>query len=470
MSYVTVVNRQPDSRQVNWVSGSSSTYSAPEPPVGVSRSKMPPVVRRSKGPLSGGSWSKIKESGRIRMTPYHVTNETIDYPLASVDRNGYFYFAGSASHCSLNDEHEDVIDAAQHEIIDLHSSWSEVGDLSYWLSKYDELPFFKVQIDAHDSDLQRAKTRCWTDLLHTYNFAEDLAELSDTVHLMVSLLTAAHHPLRAYREVKETLLGLVRKGTLTRHQASERIAGEWLQVQYGIMPIMYSVQDVVKVLQGMEDKYATTRATVDGSISNPDLSAATGSYFHEVASGSLQSRVTARGHWTSGSLHTFDRIGFNPFTTAWELVPFSFVIDWFLNVGDLVTAYAETWSSTADQLIGCVSKREKYHVETYLHLEVDERQEFSRNYHSTLCDDRTPDDVVYNVTRGSKRTYDLLLASKDVNNYDRTLFDNQDLHLSWSPFLDWKRTITGLALSITNSKRGLRALKKFERFRHGYTE
>ena len=28
----------------------------------------------------------------------------------------------------------------------------------------------------------------------------------------------------------------------------------------------------------------------------------------------------------------------NPFSTAWELVPLSFVVDWFVNIGDYITA------------------------------------------------------------------------------------------------------------------------------------
>lgn len=37
-------------------------------------------------------------------------------------------------------------------------------------------------------------------------------------------------------------------------------------------------------------------------------------------------------------------LSFNPFLTAWELVPLSFVIDWFVNIGDFAAAQLTAFS------------------------------------------------------------------------------------------------------------------------------
>ena len=35
-------------------------------------------------------------------------------------------------------------------------------------------------------------------------------------------------------------------------------------------------------------------------------------------------------------------LGSNPLLTAWELVPYSFVVDWFVPIGDFINQYAST--------------------------------------------------------------------------------------------------------------------------------
>lgn len=35
-------------------------------------------------------------------------------------------------------------------------------------------------------------------------------------------------------------------------------------------------------------------------------------------------------------LQTFDSLGFNPVSIAWELTAFSFVVDWWINVGEVL--------------------------------------------------------------------------------------------------------------------------------------
>ena len=41
------------------------------------------------------------------------------------------------------------------------------------------------------------------------------------------------------------------------------------------------------------------------------------------------------------------RFGMNPIGTAWELTTLSFVIDWFISVGDFIAAYTPTRASSA---------------------------------------------------------------------------------------------------------------------------
>jgi hypothetical protein len=47
------------------------------------------------------------------------------------------------------------------------------------------------------------------------------------------------------------------------------------------------------------------------------------------------------------NLYLASQLGFvNPAAIAWELVPFSFVVDWFVNVGEFLNNFTDLWGLT----------------------------------------------------------------------------------------------------------------------------
>jgi len=119
------------------------------------------------------------------------------------------------------------------------------------------------------------------------------------------------------------------------------LASEWLQYRYGIMPLIYDLQSYIALLQG-----AGTRVRYVSNVAGPGdpFSSDTGwvatnlhvetrmmctrAYSHRASAGLFVSAKTEIDN--TGIL----RIG----STAWELVPFSFVADWFVNVNDVIAA------------------------------------------------------------------------------------------------------------------------------------
>lgn len=68
---------------------------------------------------------------------------------------------------------------------------------------------------------------------------------------------------------------------------------------------------------------------------------------------------------TNPNLYTLSRLGLiNPASVAWELVPFSFVVDWFTNVGQVLNSYTDfagvTLKNVSTTHFTCVSVRRYY--------------------------------------------------------------------------------------------------------------
>lgn len=126
-------------------------------------------------------------------------------------------------------------------------------------------------------------------------------------------------------------------------------ANAWLEYQYGWKPFMKDVQDAVNTLMDVVDSPACRVGSVRSSkrrfnqVTIPDTRVfidsgenvyVRGDYVQEVVE-SL--RVAWR--FTTNPRDLPARFGLlNPLEVVWELVPFSFVADWFLPIGDYLSA------------------------------------------------------------------------------------------------------------------------------------
>ena len=117
---------------------------------------------------------------------------------------------------------------------------------------------------------------------------------------------------------------------------SGKIGSAWLEGRYGWRQILFDIEGVNEAIDKLcaTDTYTRykTHATSSRSWTNVEEDSWTYGSTGVLAlrktdtiTGSVIARVVAD--------HTPEAIDFNPITTAWELVPFSFVIDWVVSVG-----------------------------------------------------------------------------------------------------------------------------------------
>jgi len=117
----------------------------------------------------------------------------------------------------------------------------------------------------------------------------------------------------------------------------DAIADLWLEVRYAIRPLLYDIQNVSSALsKGSLDTVRTFRA----SDKDQNSSSHTYSSYYSGTTFNVEYTVTNIDTYTAGvytrlkydlpEVHTFGLLNFTQ--TAWELVPFSFIVDWFINV------------------------------------------------------------------------------------------------------------------------------------------
>lgn len=113
---------------------------------------------------------------------------------------------------------------------------------------------------------------------------------------------------------------------------NDAVASTWLNFRYNIMPNVYLIEDVIKAANALDSVYQTSR---DFSSSEETLSWEG----HELALDStLRCFVKYGFKPTETSFEKWSKtMSANILVTAWELVPLSFVIDWFINVGDALS-------------------------------------------------------------------------------------------------------------------------------------
>lgn len=157
-----------------------------------------------------------------------------------------------------------------------------------------------------------------------------------------------------YRAVK--LVRKLRKGDLAyvwKELTPKQLADRWMEGRYAIRPLVYDMVSVHSALTRkrtydvVRKTYRSSRsASAEVSQNNIALYTLTeGGYTIWTLFGSKQTRVEVSVR--SGLLAALAEIseatiwGLNrPFESIWELVPMSFVMDWFFNVGQTISAWS----------------------------------------------------------------------------------------------------------------------------------
>lgn len=200
-------------------------------------------------------------------------------------------------------------------------------------------------------------------------------------------------------------------------EASEK----WLQYRYAVKPIAYSISDLRDVFKAWLDRiYRDERTYLTEPVTAPEMDGYT--LNHETID--VYHRCTIRDRYDAASFSSkmMALVGTNPFVTAYELTKLSFVLDWFVNIGDFIAA-TTSWTTYAERK-ACYSWK------------MDAA-------------------VIYTPTSG-----DGPIAYVLAHNYKRVVINPIDhVGLTTDVFLNWKRQLDAIALTFAPLTKHIRGLK-----------
>lgn len=200
---------------------------------------------------------------------------------------------------------------------------------------------------------------------------EDFAEMGQTISLFPHLIQDAILLLQSYRRTSG-LSDLANASKDDWLRQFKRASSAWLACRYGIRPLVYTLRNYIV---GLSERYTSMRMTSRGYMVDKAIC----SYPHWF--------ITNDGSWrmqyttdlsvvVSAKATVIDQIDLDLanllalrtgadriIQTAWELVPYSFVVDWFIDVSSWLQAWTPKWQSTLGA--ACVTTRVVHTMQTY---------------------------------------------------------------------------------------------------------
>jgi hypothetical protein len=192
------------------------------------------------------------------------------------------------------------------------------------------------------------------------NMAENLATANKTADMFVTNVTRVISAVRALKRGDLGAAGKALETTVTKRQNGryskryaanrrEAVANGWLELQYGWKPL---VKDMYGIAELLHQKYSENalihKAVGTGSVKkerryNPVGPDGTCKFTSIYAKTVHSNRYVVYYRIRDTQLRTLQQLGIvNPAQLAWDLLPYSFVIDWFLPIGNWLQSMTST--------------------------------------------------------------------------------------------------------------------------------
>lgn len=193
------------------------------------------------------------------------------------------------------------------------------------------------------------------------NLAVAFAERTETAELLVGTLSGLAKAARSLSrgDLKGVAKGLGLTGS-PKAPKGQTFHEKWLELQYGWRPLYQDVYGAVSALHAADQaepkRYS---ATVKGNITDKFHKFGGGTYFnygyrnYTEEEGLEGAFVRLDYNLRNPFLASLSQLGItNPALVVWERVPFSFVVDWFVPVGNYLSAFDATlgWDFRAGSL------------------------------------------------------------------------------------------------------------------------
>lgn len=323
-----------------WWDGSSPRSSSVEEVIGRTIVIKTPAFTEGYGRL-------LKSRALLPHLPYHVKRHVVNYPNGKLTESRYVYMGYPRGYGWFQYWHSDGL--------------TNYFDTPVWHEKF-LVPFNEMKVAVPKLASDMATTALLLNAKdQKINVAVAAAEFNQVLTMVTKFATTTQHVITSLRKGELLNAAMACGVTVSRRRATRyrkrmsqaetvsdidsALANGILQVQYGIRPL---IQDVIGAAEHLAQKnlalmygFAKSRKRINNSMhvwSDNEHGVKTES--RGVIDVAVGFDVTFS---TTDAVHHVSQLGItNPLAVAWELVPWSFVIDWVIPIGDAINSLDAT--------------------------------------------------------------------------------------------------------------------------------
>lgn len=235
-------------------------------------------------------------------------------------------------------------------------SSSAVYDLKYWAGT----PGTGNQYIAMDSNFNYFSD--WVPLVTELEALMPPATTKFVQQAAAAIYSSGHDTLTFLAELSSVKTMFMNLGyrllKMKLPKNARDLANDWLEGRYGWRTFVYDIKSLNEALQNLNahrDRYRQRKGYK--STETVTRTYATGSA--PVSNHVITDKITTGIRGTVIADIEVPQFQFNPIQTGWELIPYSFVVDWFVSVGKALSAasflaYASKYSASYGQYVEVV--------------------------------------------------------------------------------------------------------------------
>lgn len=227
------------------------------------------------------------------------------------------------------------------------TGWIKNVSFGYW-SHPDS---YRYYTDA----LNRAIAQFESRISDSAGYAENIAQFGKTVSMFNTYISKTAEVLKAIKQKDLWKVGHLLEmdtepaypGGRRRNVPSKRkrFSQNVLAYEYGLKPLMLDVESTLRFLCEADlGSYrvrsgANNRLVINEFQAYPSTGDGYGSQ-RKTATFDVGVRINGRVRVTNPNLFLADRMGLIDIALPWKLIPFSFIVDWFVNVEQVVSSWS----------------------------------------------------------------------------------------------------------------------------------
>lgn len=199
------------------------------------------------------------------------------------------------------------------------------------VSAFRDTPYHIPDAAYADAMLQRAAANIANKGWDGLTFA---AELPDLKRMFVKTARRMGRLHEAYRQGKLSKHFKDKKG----QDIAKNFQDLWLEGRYGWRTLAYDVRDLNDAIMHYDEKRRIWTERSGYSYSDHDVTTGSVSWVSSNLEYTIEDRTEHSIRGAVAADFKPARVTLDPVNTAWELVPYSFVVDWVFNVGETLAS------------------------------------------------------------------------------------------------------------------------------------